>query len=125
MYLQRLTKISFGFAAWALSSESVSAQQGVRLLEPIGGVASIPTGGGPLQTFYTYFNLLWPWLIGTAAGVAVLMAVIAGLQIIMSGGDQGKRSEGVDRLRTAIIGLIVLVLAGMLLRTLNPSFYIQ
>lgn len=75
--------------------------------------------------FYKYFNLLWPYLIGSAAGIAVLMAVVGGLQIIMSGGDQGKRQEGIDRFKNAIMGLLMALFAGLILRTLNPSFYVS
>ena len=76
-----------------------------------------------LGTFFLYFNSFWPWLIGSATGIAVLMTIVGGLQVIMSGGDQGKRSEGTTRFMHALIGLLMLACAGLILRTLNPSFF--
>ncbi len=96
----------------------------IRLMEAIGKCGEL-TGKPGLDTFFTYFNLLWPWMIGTSAGIAVLMAIAGGIQIIMSGGDPGKRGEGVQRLMNALLGLLMLVFAGLLLNTLNPSFFIK
>lgn len=96
----------------------------IRLMERIGKCDEL-TGKPGLDTFFTYFNLLWPWMIGTSAGIAVLMAIVGGIQIIMSGGDPGKRGEGVQRLMNALLGLLMLVFAGLLLNTLNPSFFVK
>lgn len=96
----------------------------IRLMEPIGKCGEL-TGKPGLDTFFTYFNLLWPWMIGTSAGIAVLMAIAGGIQIIMSGGDPGKRGEGVQRLMNALLGLLMLIFAGLLLNTLNPSFFVK
>lgn len=94
------------------------------LMEPLpGGMDKITPCGTPLGTFFLYFNKLWPWLIGSAAGLAVLMAIVGGLQVIMSGGDPGKRQEGTGRLQQALLGLLMLIFAGLILRILNPSFY--
>ncbi len=75
-----------------------------------------------IDIFFTYFNSAWPWMVGTAAGLAVLQAVVGGVQIMTSSGGAGK-SAGVERLQWAIAGLVMLVLAGLILRTLNPLFY--
>ncbi len=99
---------------------------GIFLLEPIGGVTSIPvtqqnlTGFG---VFFYYFNLLWPWVVGMGAGIAVLMGVIGGIQIIQAGSDQGKVSAGKNRLLLSLGGLLIILLSGTLLNALNPTFY--
>jgi hypothetical protein len=83
----------------------------------------------PAQTgvgmFFTYFNLAWPWVVGSAAGVAVLQALVGGIQIMLSGGDSGKREEGKNRLLWALAGLLMIGLSGVILETLNPLFYVQ
>jgi hypothetical protein len=49
--------------------------------------------------------------------------VVGGVQIMMSSGGGGKEA-GVERLKWSIAGLVTLVLAGFILRTLNPLFYV-
>lgn len=95
----------------------------IRLFEPVTGSCLELTAKPGLATFFTYFNQLWPWLIGTSAGIALLMALVGGLQVILSGGDQSKRQEGLDRLKNALLGLLMLAFAGLILTTLNPSFF--
>lgn len=76
-----------------------------------------------IDIVFYYFNLGWPWLLGTAAGFAVLQAVIGGVQIMLSGDDGGKREAGISRFTWAAAGLLMLGLAGFILRTLNPMFF--
>lgn len=95
----------------------------VCLMQPIGSVRCIPSGG-PLGTLFSYFNLLYPWIAGLAAGAAVLMVLVGGLQVIMSGGDSGKRGEGISRILWAIGGLLLLAFTSLIFRILNPSFYV-
>ncbi|HLD71262.1 MAG TPA: hypothetical protein VI873_01450 [Candidatus Peribacteraceae bacterium] len=100
-----------------------AAKSEILLMEPVGGCSKLTAQAG-LGTFFNYFNLLWPWLIGTASGIAVMMTLVGGLQVIMSEGDQGKRQEGLDRIKNSMIGLLMLVFAGLILTTLNPSFFV-
>lgn len=92
------------------------------LLQPIGGVRCLdpcrnPT---PLGIFFTYFNLFYRWLVGVAMGVTLLMVVVGGIQIIQAG-DQ--KSQGMERIRWAVVGLLILIFSSMILQTLNPAFY--
>lgn len=52
----------------------------------------------------------------------MLQVLVAGVQIMISKG-QASYEEGKNRLMWAIVGLILLILAGFILRTLNPLFY--
>ena len=92
------------------------------LLQPLGGVRSIAPSGG-LTMLYQYFNSSFPWLIGVAAGVAVLQTLRGGIAILLSGGDPGKRSEGISTMTWSIAGLLLIAFAGFILRILNPMFY--
>ncbi len=90
------------------------------LLQPFTGQTELQPSNG-IEIFFEYFNTIWPWALGTAAGIAVLRVLIAGVQIMTSrGGDIGEAKE---HLMWAIVGLIMLILAGFILRTLNPLFY--
>lgn len=96
---------------------------GIPLLEPIGGFDRIPDGMTGLNAFFFYFNSLYPWMIGTAAGICVLMALVGGIQMIISGGDTAARGEGLNRFLWSVAGILILVFMNLILRLLNPSFY--
>jgi hypothetical protein len=101
-----------------------SSQPGIKLLEPIGGVREIPVqGNAGLGVFGAYFNLIYPWVIGMGAGIAVLMAVIGGIQIIQSGADQNGVSEGKKRLLMSLGGLLLILASATILNALNPVFF--
>lgn len=109
------------FAAWAQAGQG---PPGIRLLEPIGGVGVIPTEGlGGLGVFGFYFNLIYPWIVGMGAAIAVLMGLIGGIQIMTAGGDPGKRSAGMNRLFLSLGGLVLLLFSSTILNILNPTFF--
>lgn len=97
----------------------------INLLQPLDGSPSkeLPSEPG-IGILFTYFNYAWPWVIGSAAGIGVLQALVGGIQIMLSGGKAGK-DEGKTRLQWALAGLLMVGLAGLILETLNPLFYNQ
>lgn len=105
-----------------LAQDLIQGPKPLRLLQPLGGVQEIAPSGG-LTMFYQYFNSSFPWLIGVAAGIAVLQTLRGGISILLSGGDPGKRSEGISTMTWSIAGLLLIAFAGFILRILNPMFY--
>ncbi len=98
------------------------------LLQPLDdstGFLTTNNANDAMEAFINYFNLSWPWVIGTAAGIAVLQALVGGVQIMMSGADSGARSEGKSRLMWALAGLLMIGLSGMFLEILNPLYFRQ
>jgi uncharacterized protein YhhL (DUF1145 family) len=93
------------------------------LLEPVGTTTSIKQCP-KLGPFFEYFNLLYPWAVGTAMGIVVLMIVFGGIQITMSEGDQSARSAGIERVKWAIFGLFMILFSVLILTTINPYFYV-
>ncbi len=93
------------------------------LLEPIGTPSFPPSAG--INILFDYFNDVWPWVLGSAAGIAVLWTLIGGIQIMLSGDNTTMRGEGKERLMWALAGLLIIALAGVILTTLNPVFYRQ
>lgn len=73
----------------------------------------------PLETFFTYFNMSWPWLLGVASGIAVLQAVWGGV-LIMTSMD---RDGGKEKIEWAVGGMVIIALAGFILRFLNSIYY--
>lgn len=78
-----------------------------------------------VQIFFDYFNLMWPWVVGIAAGISVGYALAGGMQIMLSGSNQGWQTAGKERIQWAIVGLALIGLAGVILETLNPLFFVQ
>ena len=97
----------------------------IKLLEPINGLGCMPVGSGPLGSFYAYFGVLYPWIVGTSAGMAILWGVIGGAEMILNAGEQGKYEEGKQKLMNSMIGLLIIIFSGMILNFLNPSFYLN
>lgn len=102
----------------------VSAQS-IKLLECFSnGGCEVPTAGtGPLGVFGIYFNSIYPWVVGMAAGIALLWALIGGIQMMMSGGDSGKRGEAVTKIQHAVLGLLMIIFAATILNFINPTFF--
>lgn len=101
-------------------------QTPIKLLEPLddAGTSTIPAQSG-LGVFFTYFNLGWPIVVGSAAGIGVLQALVGGIQIMLSGNDSGKREEGKTRMLWALAGLLLIGLSGLILEVLNPLAFTQ
>lgn len=92
----------------------------IRLLQPLDDeTKNLPVSSAPLEVFFAYFNMSWPWLLGVASGVAVLQAVWGGVLMMTSIDKDG----GKEKIQWALGGMVMIALAGFLLRFLNPIFY--
>ncbi len=91
------------------------------LLQPLDDSTKKLDAKPGIQIFFDYFNLSWPWVLGVCAGLAVLQAMIGGMQMMMSVG--GSHELGKERMTWAIAGLLIIALSGMILTTINPLFY--
>lgn len=106
----------------AFAQDLIQKPKPLLLLQPLGNLRSIAPSGG-LTMFYQYFNSGFPWLIGVAAGIAVLQTLRGGIKILLSGGDPTERSNGISIMTWSIAGLLLIAFAGFILRILNPMFY--
>lgn len=102
----------------------VSPHRDIHLLVPLDGGNGVLKPQSGIQMFFVYFDMAWPWVIGSASGVAVLQALYGGILIMLSGSDSGKRSEGKEKILWAIAGLLMIGFSGLILSILNPSFYV-
>ena len=108
----------------APSSPPAQTSNTVLLIQPLtGGTGStIPTTGLPL---FQYITEGLGWLHEVAVGIVILWLVFAGITIMISGNDQGKRTQAKDHAIAAIIGLLMLFLLGFILSVLNANFFKQ
>lgn len=93
------------------------------LLEPLNGQPTSLSPSPGIGIFFEYFNLSWPWVLGVAAGVGVLQALIGAIQVMLSGNDSGMREGGKSKMTWALAGLLMVGLAGFILRSINPIFF--
>ena len=54
--------------------------------------------------------------------IAVLVIVIAGIRLIVGGADEGQREKARNAILYAVIGLIVILLAGAIVRWVADNF---
>lgn len=97
----------------------------IRLMQPLDDSTTELDPEPGIGIFFTYFNIGWPWVIGSAAGIAVLQALYGGVLIMLFGSDSGKKEEGKQKIMWALAGLLMIGLSGAILETLNPFFYQQ
>lgn len=90
------------------------------LMQPLDdSTKKLEVSATPLEVFFTYFNMSWPWLLGVASGIAVLQAVWGGI-LIMTSWDT---DAGKEKIQWALGGMVMIALAGFILRFLNPIFF--
>lgn len=113
-----------GLVAYPIAVLAQGAQGGIELIEPIGGVTNIPTQGmAGFGVLSVYFNLIYPWVIGMGAGLAVFMGVYGGIIIIQAGADPAEVTRGKNQLMMSLGGLLLLLLSDTILNALNPTFF--
>jgi len=129
MYRQKNTKTPWAIALCATLLtwvSTVSAQQtngSVGLIQPLddstASLASSPT------IFIDYFNMSRFWLFRVAVGFTVLWILIGGVMFMTSGNNQSRRSAAISRIIWSVVGLLILLFSGVILRTLNSLFFIR
>ncbi|GEM_PF-2512545 len=70
-----------------------------------------------------YIGAIYKWAAGIVGIVAVLIMVASGIQISAAGGDSAKLDSAKNRILQSIIGLAILFLSGLILYTINPTFF--
>lgn len=78
----------------------------------------VPTLGGP-YTLSGLISLIVSWLLVIAGALAFIFLVYAGILYITSGGNSEQQKKAQSGLVSAIIGIIVIVLAYVLVRVAN------
>lgn len=82
-------------------------------------VIASPTPATSNTDFTGYAKFLYPFALSVGAILAVIMLVIAGLQMMTA--SEGQRSSAKERIQNAILGLLLLVGVYLILHTINPD----
>lgn len=64
---------------------------------------------------------LWGWAIGLSGGIAILIIIYAGFQMVTAEGDPKKLQAGQELLTSAIYGLIVIICSVVILNFLGVT----
>ncbi len=72
-----------------------------------------------------YIGLIYRYAATIVGVIAVLIIILSGIQISASGGDQEAVTKAKDRILKSIAGIAVLFLSGIILYTINPTFFIR
>jgi hypothetical protein len=112
----------------------IEAQDGKRVCEIMSSCPSDPnktckriqvikseSGAGLL---YNYVGLIYKWAAGTVGIISVFVMVYSGIGIMTAGGDSGAIENHKKRIVQSLFGLVVLFLSGLILYTVNPTFFV-
>lgn len=85
------------------------------------GLNAIDTAIGciPTDSPTSFTNFVLKWAIGLASGIAVLMIIYAGFEILTSSGDPKRLQAGQELLTATISGLLLIVFSVFLLRIIG------
>lgn len=85
-------------------------------------VQVILTKGGT-TAIYGYIGMIYRWSASIVGIIAVTVIILSGIQISAAGGDQEAVDSAKKRILQSIAGIIVLFLSGLILYTINPTFF--
>ena len=81
-----------------------------------------PLPGNPsTDTFASYVNALIKFSLGLGTGLAVLMLVIAGVQLITAPANEAARGAAKEKIGNAVWGLVILAISVLLLKKIHPD----
>src|SRR3989344_3684807 len=78
-----------------------------------------PTPATSNTDFTGYAKFLYPFALSIGAVLAVIMLIIAGLQMMTA--SEGQRTAAKERIQNALLGLLLLVGVYLILHTINPD----
>lgn len=103
-------------AALVSLSPGVIYGQDKPLIVPIGGETTVNINPA------TYISAVYRWGVGLAALLALAVLMFGAVEYTASAGNVGSRESAVRRIRGAILGLVLLLAASVILRTINSDF---
>lgn len=102
---------------------------------PTHGTIQLPSGiptGGLFDDAggFSILQVLFQFIFIFAVVIAIIMVLFAGIQWVVAGGDKSKIENARNRLVYALVGLVIVVLAFFIVRTVilllggNPNFFL-
>jgi hypothetical protein len=88
------------------------------------GVIDVSVETGSINILSTYISGIFKFVLALSIIIAVLVTMAAGFMIMTAGGDTAARGEAKDMIVKTFLGLALLLLSGLFLKTINPNFYV-
>jgi hypothetical protein len=77
----------------------------------------------PISNVADFMAFIYPWSLGMAGGIALLLIAYAGFLIITSGGNYTKLQSGKELLTAAVGGLLLVALSSFIIRVLGVDIF--
>lgn len=75
----------------------------------------------PTTEFHELIQYIYEWGISLGGIFVFIMLVFAGMKYLTSAGDPGKMKAALEKIRSAILGLVLLLTSFIILNTINPE----
>ncbi|KKS27342.1 MAG: hypothetical protein UU84_C0006G0003 [Candidatus Yanofskybacteria bacterium GW2011_GWC2_41_9] len=86
------------------------------------GLPGIPASGLPVgQELPSYINYLFIFSLGLVTILALTQMIIGGITYILAAGNAAKVEDAKDMIFQALLGVGILLISYLLLRTINPD----
>ncbi len=79
------------------------------------------TGGVDLLN--QYVRMIYLWSVSVIGIISVLIIVVSGIEMMITG-SSGSIDEAKGRIVKSLLGLVILFLSGLILYTINPTFFV-
>lgn len=89
-----------------------------------GQESTIDGGQGSLSLLAEYVSMIFKYTAALGSIIAVLVIMFAGFQLMVSGEGSEALGNAKTMIQKTLTGLALLFLAGLILYTVNPNFYI-
>jgi hypothetical protein len=78
---------------------------------------------GPFGLLYNYLGLVYNWLSGVIIAFVILIAIVGGIRMSTSAGNQEQFTAGKNMIIKALVGMVIWFTASVILYTINPTFF--
>src|SRR3990167_9096042 len=75
----------------------------------------------PGSSFGQYVQYIFVLMVLLGGIIGVISIVISGFQILLYAGSPAARTAALERIRGSVLGIILLMLSVIILRTINPT----
>lgn len=96
----------------------------VSLSEGLGRTTKI-TGDDGIELISAYIGVIYRYIASLVGIICVAIIVVSGIQISLGGVSNEAVSNGKARIMNALISLVLVFATGLILRTINPGFFVN
>jgi len=100
--------------SFTLDKEEIPTCQRIQILRANSGT----------ELIYNYVGMIYKWAAGTVGIISVFVMVFGGIEIITAGADSAKIENAKKHIMQSLSGLVILFLSGLILYTINPTFFV-